>query len=149
MEIVDLLQETEEAVLRYFELDEADMQRTYSPGKWNIRQLLLHLTDADTVLLERIKRGIAKPGQVIYAFDQDAWADVLDYNKRSLLHAKAMFIATRAVIKELATDFYISHGANEYVHNETGKRTVKDEFDKVVLHTKHHLEQMGVALGTC
>jgi len=149
-ELIKKLESTQKQVLLYFDLpSKDDLTRQYSPGKWNIRQLLMHIVDADQVLLERISRGIANPGQTIYGFDQDKWAIELNYRNRSLDVARALFIAIRARTIELAKLYYESHGANEYTHNETGKRTVKDEFDKVVWHTEHHLGQMGVALGTC
>ena len=149
-ELINKLESTQKQVLLYFDLpSKLDLDRRYSPGKWNIRQLLMHLVDADQVLLERISRGIANPGQTIYGFDQDKWAVALQYPKLSLEVARALYVATRARTIELAKLYYGSHGTNEYIHSETGKRTVKDEFDKVAWHTEHHLGQMGVALGTC
>ena len=149
-ELIKKLESTQKQVLLYFDLpSKDDLTRQYSPGKWNIRQLLMHIVDADQVLLERISRGITNPGQTVYGFDPDKWADGLQYRKLSLDVARALFVATRARTIELAQHYYESHGANEYNHNETGKRTVKDEFDKVAWHTEHHLGQMGVALGTC
>jgi len=149
-ELVSALESTQKQVLLYFDLpSELDLERRYSPGKWTIRQLLMHLVDADQVLLERISRGIANPGQTVYGFDQDKWASAMEYPKLSLDVARALFIATRARIIELAQLYYDVHGQNEYVHSESGHRTVKEEFNKVAWHTEHHLGQMGTALGTC
>lgn len=148
-ELIKGLESTRDQVLTYYDLPSRDdLERTYSPGKWTIRQLLLHITDADQVLLERISRGIANPGQMIYGFDQDKWANRF-YPSLSIDVSKALFVATRARIIELASLYYDSHGANKYEHSETGARTVKEEFDKVVWHTEHHLGQMATALGTC
>ncbi len=149
-ELINKLESTQTQVLLYFDLpSELDLDRKYSPGKWTIRQLLMHIVDADRVLLERICRGIANPGQTIYGFDPDRWAAELEYPQLSLEIGRALYIATRARTIELARRYYESHGSNAYIHNETGNRTVQDEFDKVVWHTEHHLGQMGVALGTC
>jgi hypothetical protein len=41
---------------------------------------------------------------------------------------------------------YESRGHLEYVHSETGVRTLKMEFDKVVAHNERHLQQIEVAL---
>lgn len=148
-DIINALKETRDQVLRYYDLPSTDdLERTYSPGKWTIRQLMLHITDADQVLLERISRGIANPGQTVYGFDQDKWVNKY-YRSMSLEVSKALFIATRARVIKLAELYYESDGGNTYEHSETGHRTVKEEFDKVVWHTEHHLNQMGVALGTC
>ena len=37
-------------------------------------------------------------------------------------------------------------GHLEFVHNETGVRTLKQEFDKVATHNEHHLEEIMMAL---
>ena len=44
---------------------------------------------------------------------------------------------------------YDSSSHLEFVHSETGVRTLKDEFDKVAWHNEHHLEQIRRALGIC
>jgi len=148
-ELIKGLERTRDEVLQYYDLpSHDDLERTYSPGKWTIRQLMLHITDADQVLLERISRGIANPGQMVYGFHQDKWANKF-YPSLSIDVSKALFTATRARIIELAKLYHESDGANTYDHSETGHRTVKEEFDKVVWHTEHHLGQMRTALGTC
>lgn len=146
MTIVEDLHRTKNETLVLHNLGEADLVKTYAPGKWSVRYLLHHLADAETVLYDRIRRGISKPGQVVWGFDQDAWAAGLDYDQKSMTLSKAVFEACRENIIYLAEQFYVSHGANQYVHNETGLRTVKDEIDKVVWHNEHHLEQIRKAL---
>jgi hypothetical protein len=41
---------------------------------------------------------------------------------------------------------YEKDGHREFVHSETGVRTLKDEFDKVASHNEHHLQQIELAL---
>lgn len=141
------LQESKAETLKYFALASAELAKSYAPGKWNVSQLLHHLADAESVLLERIRRGIAKPGQVVYGFDPDAWAGGLGYEERELATSKLLFESCRLTAMELAQRYYTSHGAQQYVHNETGLRTVKEEFDKVAWHNAHHLKQIRKALG--
>lgn len=148
-ELLKGLHATRDLTLSYFDLDESDMERRYSPGKWTIKQLLHHITDAETVLYDRIRRGISKPDQVVWGFDQDAWAVGLDYNTLPVKEAKETYKAVRNSIITLAQKYYVTHGKNQYIHSETGLRTVKDEFDKIVWHNKHHLDQMDIAMGTC
>jgi hypothetical protein len=42
---------------------------------------------------------------------------------------------------------YDISGHREFVHSETGVRTVRDEFDKVAWHNEHHLAQIERALS--
>jgi hypothetical protein len=93
---------TRDETLRYFELTSNDRSRTYGPGKWNIRTILVHLADAEAVLQERIKRVIAEPGQVIWAFDQDKWCEALAYEEYPLDLSRSLYAASRKSIIYLA-----------------------------------------------
>lgn len=146
MPIVEDLQRTKRETLALYSLGDAELAKTYAPGKWSVRELLHHLADAETVLYDRIRRGISKPEQVVWGFDQDAWAEHLHYDEKSLALSRSVFLACRENVVYLATHFYESHGHNQYVHNETGIRTVKNEFDKVAWHNEHHLNQIKIAL---
>lgn len=147
MEVIHQLRKTKEQTLSYFDLKEEDLQKSYAPGKWSVKELLHHLTDAETVLYERIRRGIAETRLVVWGFDQDAWCNYLDYKNQDLRLNKPIYAATRDAVISLTERYYQSHGANQYVHSETGLRTVKDEIDKVAWHNAHHLKQIETALS--
>jgi uncharacterized damage-inducible protein DinB len=146
MELNTQLKETKNQILQYFELPDGELSKTYGAGKWNIRQILIHLTDAEAVLLERIKRTIANPGQTIMAFDQDKWAQELEYDHFPLTLAAALFAANRDAIIYLAERFYLEKGDHTYQHSEVGERSLKDEFDKVLWHCEDHIKQIEKAL---
>ena len=141
-DIVEDLQENLKLVLEAFELPEEILQESYAEGKWNVRYLLHHIVDAETVLYERIRRIIAEERPVIWAFDQDLWAENLHYQTKSLEKAKILFAAVREHIIDLADRHYDVRGGREYVHSEDGVGTLADEFDKVVWHAEDHLERI-------
>ena len=147
MKLIEELEQTRDKTLLYFDLSEADLSKCYAVGKWNIKQLLNHIVDAETVMYDRIRRVISKPNQAIWGFDQDAWATGLDYNQFPLEINKDLFQSVRTAIIYLAEQYYESLGSNRFVHSETGVRTLKDEFDKVVWHNEHHLNQISQALA--
>ena len=97
-------------------------------------------------LYDRVRRVIAKPNQVIWGFDQDAWAHGLAYESRDLSLQKPIYQGVRAMVIHLYEQFYESQGANTFVHSETGIRTLRDEFDKIHWHNEHHLKQIRLAL---
>jgi hypothetical protein len=146
MEIIRSLETTRAETLAMFELDETRLARCYAPGKWSIRFILHHLADAETVLFERIRRILSEPRQVLWANDQDAWARALDYESRPLQLSRSLYDATRAGVIYYAGIHYEKSGHLEFVHSETGVRTLKDEIDKVANHNAHHLEQIHAAL---
>ena len=146
MELLQALDRTRDETLRYFALGEPDLSRPYGPGKWSVRQVLHHLADAETVMAERIRRVLSEGRQVLWVFDQEAWANGLDYATMPLELSRDIYRATRAGIRYLAARHYEKDGHLEWVHSETGVRTLRDEFDKVAAHNEHHLGQIRLAL---
>src|SRR5688500_4510002 len=79
MEIIERLEATKAATLRYYDLDDVHLVKSYGSGNWTVRYILHHLADAETVLYDRVRRVISEPKQVLWAFDESAWAKGLDY----------------------------------------------------------------------
>lgn len=146
MNIITELKETKKQTEAFFDLAEIDLQKNYATNKWSIRKIMVHLADAESVLHERVKRIIAEPKQVIWAFDQDLWCEKLNYESFPLEISKSLFSANRQSIIFLAEKYYELLGDKEFVHSETGVRTLKQEFDKIVNHNKGHIEQIKFAL---
>lgn len=145
--IMDGLKRTHRQTMEYFNLPSEHLEKSYAPGKWTVKQILHHLTDAETVMYDRLRRVISEPRQVIWAFDQEAWAKHLNYELIPLNLSAATYDAVREQVIYLAQNFYLSHGYKEFVHSETGVRTLKDEFEKIVWHNEGHLNQIERALG--
>ena len=141
------LERTRDETIGYFSLDDVDLARTYGLGKWSVRFILHHLADSETVFLYRIRKVVSEPGQVIWVYDQDAWAKGLDYGHLPLDLSRRLYEPTRAAIIYYVGTQYERNGGREFVHSATGLRTLKDEFDKVASHNEHHLGQIRAALG--
>ncbi len=146
MDILDRLEATRDETLRHFQLGETAMARTYGLGKWPIRFILHHLADSETVFFDRVRRVLSEGRQVLWVFDQDAWAKGLDYEQLPLDLSRRVYESVRSGVIYYARRYYESHGHLEWVHSETGVRTLKDEFDKVAAHNQKHLDQIRRAL---
>lgn len=145
-DLIGELDRTRDETLRYFSLGEADLARTYGPGKWSARFILLHLADSETVFLDRIRRVISEPRQVIWVYDQDAWARGLDYARLPLEIARRVYEPVRAAVIHYAGLHYEPSGSLEFVHSVTGVHTLRYEFERVASHNEHHLQQIRLAL---
>ncbi len=147
MEIIEQLEASRDKTLKYFDLNEEQLARTYGPGKWPVRFVLHHIADSETVLNERIRRTISEPRQVLWVFNQENWARGLDYARLPLELSRDTFRAVRAGIIYLAREHYEKNGHLEFVHSETGVRTLKMEFEKVAWHNEQHLTQIEKAIS--
>lgn len=145
-DLVQRLERTRDDTLAFFALGDEELARTYAPGKWSVRFLLLHLADGETVLFDRIRRILSEPRQVLWVFDQDAWAAGLDYSRVPLDLSARVYDSVRNAMIYYAREYYADKGHLEFVHSVTGVRTLKDEFDKVASHNQHHLDQIRTAL---
>ena len=146
MTIHQRLQDTKTRTLAHYRLADDLLDLRDGPDKWSVRFILHHLADAETVLFDRIRRVLSERRQVLWAFDQDAWALGLDYVTRPLSLSQRIYDATRDGVIHYAQVHYEGSAAFEFVHSETGLRTLKDEFDKVVSHKEQHLKQIVAAL---
>jgi len=109
--------------------------------------VLHHLADSEAVFNERIRKVLCEGRRVLWVYDQDAYARGLDYGTMPLNLSRDIYAAMRASLRYLAAEHYERHGHLEWVHSETGVRTLKEEFDKVASHNEHHLAQIRTALS--
>lgn len=75
--------------------------RAYGPGKWTLKEVVLHMCDAERVFcyrLLRIARGDATP---LPGFEQDEWVPHSGANARSLPSLLLEFAAIRAATLQL------------------------------------------------
>lgn len=147
MQLIRQLERTRDETLKYFSLDHRDLARTYGSGKWSVRFILHHLSDTETVFLDRIHRVLSEPRPVLSVMDQDAWAKALDYSLVPLDIARGVYESVRNAIIYYAGVHYERNGHLEWVHSVDGVRTLRDEFDKVAAHNENHLRQIRLALG--
>ena len=94
--VLDALRSQLDETLRLVEsLPDARTVRGYAPGKWSIREMLVHVADAERVFAYRalrIARGDATP---LPGFDEHAYAPASNANARSMASICAELRAVR------------------------------------------------------
>jgi hypothetical protein len=145
-EKISILKNTRDITLKYFDLGKEDLSKTYAPGKWSIKKILVHLADAESVLHERIKRIISDPKQIIWAFDQDVWCSILDYENYPIDLSRSLFLSNRNSVLYFIEKYYNGSGEIQFIHSESGLKTLKDVFDYIPFHNKSHIDQINLSL---
>ena len=139
---VQQLLDTLHATLQYFDQPDAVLNRSYGPGKWTMREILIHLSDAETVLLDRLRRLAAEKVPTLAAFDENLWTKELFYSSRDLQLAKQQFEVARRNVIELARKLDDAVDARKGTHSEAGPKTFGQVMAGTCGHTAHHLEQL-------
>ena len=144
--IVRTLRELRDRTVPLFDAPERMLAARYRKGGWTARQVLVHISDVETVFLDRMRRLLAQDKALLMAMDPDGWADRLAYAKRDLGVAQSQFVAARSSIIELI-EMHRGEAERFAVHSEQGKLTLADVVKKVEWHNRHHLEQAEAALA--
>ena len=146
--IIQNLKDTMHETLRFYDMPAPLMKKSYGAGKWTLRQLLVHLSDAETVLLDRLRRLASEKKPVLMAFDENDWAKGLFYKQRDLNLARQQFETARRNIIELARALPRRIDKNVGTHSQAGTRTFGQILKMCASHNDHHLEQLrAIAAG--
>ena len=117
--------------------DKADVR--IGPGEWTLRELINHLVDSDLVGAERMKRVIAEENPTLLNYDENAWAQRLDYANAPVEEAVGLFLANRKwmtrILKTLPDEAFARKG----MHSVAGSVTLAGLVAKYIGHLDHHL----------
>jgi uncharacterized damage-inducible protein DinB len=144
--VIDDLFASMQATLAMFDGPRAAFGKSYAPGKWSLRELLTHLSDTETVMLDRLRRIACDEKPMLVAFDQDRWAQTLFYERRDMHLVKMQFQAARRSVIELASTLSEEYDAKVGIHTEAGPLTFAQILKKIADHNLHHLGQAQAAI---
>jgi hypothetical protein len=115
---------------------------TLAPGRWSIRQLIAHLADTELVFASRFRQTIAEDNPPLMPFDQDKWAQNLDYGRRkpkqSLEALRRLRAENYEFLKELPAAAFDRTGN----HAKDGPLTVYQLLERLTNHVEKHAQQI-------
>lgn len=120
----------------------AELDFTPAPGKWSLRQILCHLADSEMEAGVRMRRIIAEDNPTLLAYDQDAWAQRLDYSRRKTTQALETFRHIRGVNYDLLHSLPEEAFQRQGTHSERGPVTLLEMLRIYARHAEKHAEQI-------
>ena len=116
---------------------DADFERTYAPGKWTARQLLIHLAQTELALGTRARYALTPEGYAAQSFSQDEWM-VLDAGMDART-ALGVYTAVRRMNVPMFRRLSPSQLQRTFTHPEYGTLTAEWVLRQMAGHDIHHL----------
>jgi DinB superfamily len=124
----------------------AQFERSYAPGKWTARQIVIHLAQTELALGTRARMALTTPSYTAQSFNQDEWMAIEAPSTGSggLSGAVALdaFLALVAMNRAFFAGLSAAHLATTLSHPEYGTLTVDWILHQLAGHQIHHLAQL-------
>ena len=118
----------------------ADFERSYAPGKWSARQVLVHLAQTELALGTRARHALTTTNYAAQSFDQDKWMALESgLDGPAALNA---FLALAAMNLALFASLSAADRETTLSHPEYGALTVDWIVHQMAGHQIHHLKQL-------
>lgn len=122
------------------QLGQEGLERSYAPGKWPAKKIVIHLADCEIAFGFRLRQTLAMDNPLVQPFDQDKWA--APYSTYSTQHALEVFTALRgwnlAFLKALKPEDF----SRPATHPERGNLTMQSILQTIAGHDLNHLKQL-------
>ena len=113
--------------------------KSYAPGKWSARQILVHLAQTELALTTRVRYGASQSGYVAQSFDQDAWLSLDHADGPTALDT---YMALRRFNLAMFKGLTPKLRAQSFTHPEYGPLTPDWVMAQLAGHELHHLNQL-------
>ena len=127
------------------QLGDAGLERRTAPGKWTVREILIHLADTEIAFAFRLRQALAEDHHIIQPFDQDKWA--ISYAAYSARVALETFLTLRrwnlALIAGTNQDAFLK----PLSHPERGQMTFQVLVETMAGHDLNHISQFEKILS--
>jgi hypothetical protein len=118
---------------------EADFERSYAPGKWSFRKLLVHLAQTEVALTTRARFALSTDNYAAQAFSQDDWMAI--DNQASARTALDAYTTLRQFNLAMWRGLTAEQIVRPFTHPEYGELTVGWIMAQMAGHDIHHLRQ--------
>ena len=119
---------------------EAKWEKSYAPGKWSARRMLVHLAQAELALTTRVRFAASQDGYVAQPFDQDAWLALDDHADAAT--AVDAYVALRRLNLAMFKGMTPKQRKATFTHPEYGLLTPEWVAAQLAGHDIHHFKQL-------
>jgi uncharacterized damage-inducible protein DinB len=136
------LRQIAEAPARFREavrgLDDAQLDTSYRPGGWTIRQVVHHMADSHVNAYIRYRLALTEDRPTIKPYDQTAWAELADARTLSVETSLAILEGVHQRWVALAESLAEANFARTFLHPERGEVRLDSNLAMYAWHGRHH-----------
>lgn len=114
--------------------------KSYGPGKWTARQIVIHLVQTELALTTRVRFALSQENYTAQPFNQDAW--VAADNHADPQTALDAYLAIRRFDVAMFKSLTPAQRQRAFNHPEYGALTVEWVAAQLAGHDLHHLKQL-------
>jgi uncharacterized damage-inducible protein DinB len=124
-------------------LNEEELELKYREGSWTVRQIVHHLADSHMNMWIRFKHALTQENPTIQPYDQNAWANSVDYKSASLESSLLIFEGVQSRFSNLLKSMSEADFKRTYTHPEYNKQfTLGEATQLYAWHGLHHVAQI-------
>jgi len=124
----------------------AQYERRAAPGKWTVRQIVIHLAQSELAFGNRARMALATPSYTSQAFDQNVWMSKEETSGATGPDALAALVSMNAFNRGLFGALSAAERETPFTHPEYGPLTINWLIEQMAGHLSHHLVQLeGIA----
>ena len=120
-------------------LDDEQLETTYRPGGWTLRQVVHHVLDSHLNSYVRFKWTLTEEEPEIKTYFEERWAELPDYRQVSLDATLAHLDLLHARWSTLLRSLTSEQMARRFVHPEWGSVDLAWNIGNYAWHGRHHL----------
>lgn len=123
-------------------ISEGEMDFRRAPGKWSAREILHHLADSETTSAIRLRRLLVEDHPLIQGYDQDLFAQKLQYAKRPMQPAVQAFESARTTTAQILDFMKDEDWKRTGEHSESGAYSAETWLSIYAAHAHNHANQI-------
>lgn len=120
-------------------LDPGQLATPYRPGGWTVRQVVHHVADSHLNAYVRVKLALTEAEPRITAYDQEAWASLLDVDVVPVTVSLDLVDALHTRWRTLLGSLTPAQWSRHYLHPENGRQRLDEVAHHYAWHGDHHV----------
>ena len=126
------------------DLTEEQLDTNYRPGGWTVRQVIHHIADSHMNAYIRSKLALTEDKPVIKPYKEKLWAELPDNQITNIAVTVNLIEALHIKLVDLLKQLDEEKLNKEFIHPDSGTKTIKDTIGLYAWHGNHHLAHINL-----